>query len=769
MAMSREVSVELDGVTMRTRQHKWHKWHRIKEYYSRGAAYDGWVRMSSPGGYLIELNGRFHPTGYLRRSEVARAVSEGFWPRDKKLADGDAVTVAVVEYDDKRYHLTFGLSALYERREDTAFETISVGAEVKGTVTAHVYGGAFVDLDGGGRCYLSRGEIPFPDHLRGKPIENLLYVGDRIRAKVIDKDKKKKRFDLSISALTTTASSTKTPAMPTASGSDHEKVESDTEPEDDVLHTGKRILVAENDPLYLELIMEHLRRAGHKVETAGTLEEARRKAITESFDFIVADISFESGEKSTPHVLAWCKEIGAPKAVFVTGMYTPFDMDLIKEQRKRVREALVKPLDWDRLVRILDSLDAPGAFEFEVFDMDTESEDSEKRRFSPSADEYQAMKEAFQKVEMSFPTCGVCLLRGKSGSREFECLFQKRLDRFRLNKLLVDAKYNWKYSPVGDVVFKGQACRVSGLSSDDQGEFSHFLDASEMSFGALIGEPVMVYGVSAAGVFVFYPPGLSSRDEDCELIAGACRRASVEVETARSLADVTATHTRLSASSILLHELGGEVGNLDLVDTLKERLNEGDLDEAMETLAKLKDASLRLKNTIEFFRTASRQMEAAERKSLCQIVHQVVDFMAPKAEKSGVILVPDISSELEHHLYPVNPIRQIMVNVILNAIVQILGTVKRQREIRVVGGIDESDEKRPVFIRVIDSANGIHAAHVEQVFDPYFTTRKDGTGLGLHICRRLALALGGEISVEESWMYQGTTFLLRLPRGDDEE
>jgi signal transduction histidine kinase len=63
----------------------------------------------------------------------------------------------------------------------------------------------------------------------------------------------------------------------------------------------------------------------------------------------------------------------------------------------------------------------------------------------------------------------------------------------------------------------------------------------------------------------------------------------------------------------------------------------------------------------------------------------------------------------------------------------------------------------------IDNGPGIHAQHLEHIFDLGFSTRAEGTGLGLFTTRGLVEALGGKVTVSASVMFVGTTFVIDLP------
>src|SRR5207245_6453086 len=67
-----------------------------------------------------------------------------------------------------------------------------------------------------------------------------------------------------------------------------------------------------------------------------------------------------------------------------------------------------------------------------------------------------------------------------------------------------------------------------------------------------------------------------------------------------------------------------------------------------------------------------------------------------------------------------------------------------------------------VLIKFIDSGGGMSAGNMGRVFEPYFTTKPSGTGLGLLIVRRIVREHGGELSIESS-QGKGLTLTIRLP------
>jgi signal transduction histidine kinase len=108
-------------------------------------------------------------------------------------------------------------------------------------------------------------------------------------------------------------------------------------------------------------------------------------------------------------------------------------------------------------------------------------------------------------------------------------------------------------------------------------------------------------------------------------------------------------------------------------------------------------------------------------------------------------------------VFPVDPalIQQVAVNLILNAAEAIGGTGVVGLETRIVDG-------GALEIAVQDSGPGVPAELAEEIFRPFFTTRRGGTGLGLAISRKLVESHGGRLRVEPA-PGGGARFILVLP------
>ena len=102
---------------------------------------------------------------------------------------------------------------------------------------------------------------------------------------------------------------------------------------------------------------------------------------------------------------------------------------------------------------------------------------------------------------------------------------------------------------------------------------------------------------------------------------------------------------------------------------------------------------------------------------------------------------------------------QVFVNVLLNAVQQ----CHRGATVRLSTSIEDDGRGRPLKIRFTDTGPGIHRRDFDRIFEFGFTTRPDGSGMGLFISRGLIESLNGRILVESSYILVGTTFLIELP------
>jgi PAS domain S-box-containing protein len=121
-----------------------------------------------------------------------------------------------------------------------------------------------------------------------------------------------------------------------------------------------------------------------------------------------------------------------------------------------------------------------------------------------------------------------------------------------------------------------------------------------------------------------------------------------------------------------------------------------------------------------------------------------------------------VQTRLSEGLFPIHgdrvQLQQVVLNLFLNA-VEAMGSVEaKPRDLLITTEQDHAG----VIVAVRDSGPGIHPAHLERIFESFYTTKPNGTGMGLSICRSIVAAHAGRLWVEANEP-RGTIFQFTLP------
>ncbi len=147
--------------------------------------------------------------------------------------------------------------------------------------------------------------------------------------------------------------------------------------------------------------------------------------------------------------------------------------------------------------------------------------------------------------------------------------------------------------------------------------------------------------------------------------------------------------------------------------------------------------------------------------SLQQLIRHVLKTVEGQARERGIIVETDLSPEIGEIPLDADRIMQVFLNLCLNAIAAMEGG----GTLRITLGRQNS---RTVRIELADTGIGISDQDLPRVFDPYFTTKPSGTGLGLPIVHKVVEAHGGEVTIR-SEQGRGTTVTVLLPSVPDTE
>jgi PAS domain S-box-containing protein len=198
-----------------------------------------------------------------------------------------------------------------------------------------------------------------------------------------------------------------------------------------------------------------------------------------------------------------------------------------------------------------------------------------------------------------------------------------------------------------------------------------------------------------------------------------------------------------------LRWLDGEVPRIDQARSAVEQMI-GSARRASEVIARLR--ALSRKGALE---TAQLDINKA--------IDDVIALIREEISVHGVSLRLDLGASLP----PVDgdriQLQQVIMNLLMNSIQAMSRVTGRPRELRIRTHEQGSDQ---IFVAVEDSGPGIEPGNIDRVFNAFFTTRPDGIGMGLSICRSIVEAHGGRLWATAN-VPHGTTFQFTLPVNAD--
>jgi signal transduction histidine kinase len=163
--------------------------------------------------------------------------------------------------------------------------------------------------------------------------------------------------------------------------------------------------------------------------------------------------------------------------------------------------------------------------------------------------------------------------------------------------------------------------------------------------------------------------------------------------------------------------------------------------------------------TEAYLRFARLPRPRLEREDLRALVQALVAFIQPELAAANITVDADLPTGLPPVLADENQLRQALLNLLRNAKEAMGDGGRLTLRARAIADDRGGDS---VELEIGDTGPGIRAEHLGKVFDPFFSTKEGGTGLGLALTQQIIVEHGGTIAVS-SVAGQGTTFRLRLP------
>ena len=236
-----------------------------------------------------------------------------------------------------------------------------------------------------------------------------------------------------------------------------------------------------------------------------------------------------------------------------------------------------------------------------------------------------------------------------------------------------------------------------------------------------------------------------------------------DVTETRRRTETTIESEKISALTLLAagvaHEIGNPLNSLNIHLQLMERelknLPAKKAQRLRDDIRVARDEIQRLDRIINQFLHAVRPTKPdLQRASLNDVVTETLVLLEHELASRDIFVEQELADELPKTLVDQAQLKQAFYNVIKNAL----------QAMRACGILCVRTEvtDTQVIVSFIDTGQGITPEQIGRIFEPYYTTKKEGSGLGLMIVQRIVREHGGTIEVESN-VGRGTTFRIKLP------
>jgi signal transduction histidine kinase len=247
--------------------------------------------------------------------------------------------------------------------------------------------------------------------------------------------------------------------------------------------------------------------------------------------------------------------------------------------------------------------------------------------------------------------------------------------------------------------------------------------------------------------------------EEFNAMAGAIEEREQELVRSARLAAVG------KMAAVITHEVRNPLSSIGLnAELLDEELGKvaagTSPDEARTLLVAMQKEVDRLTDiTEEYLRFARLPRPRLEKEQLADIASGLVEFQKGELETRGIHVQAELARDLPPVMADEAQIRQALLNLVRNA-AEAMSPGGGTLRLSTARGKNGSVE-----VRVADTGPGIPPEHLDRIFEPFFSTKDGGTGLGLALTQQIVVEHGGKLHVESS--ASGTTFVVELPVAAD--
>lgn len=263
----------------------------------------------------------------------------------------------------------------------------------------------------------------------------------------------------------------------------------------------------------------------------------------------------------------------------------------------------------------------------------------------------------------------------------------------------------------------------------------------------------------------FYVAPLDNRDAEEDLVGHVIILRDQTRTVARQRREVESGKLEAvtSLAAGVAHEIGNPLNSLNIhlqvvERKIRKRIDPDTAGDLLESLEIARGEIRRLHFIVEEFLNAVRPVRPEPQTTdLNALVEEAMTFLGPEIADRRIATILDLADGLPLLHVDQDQMKQVFYNLVRNSC-QAMGS---DGELRVSTGCDDEN----VFVTFADNGPGIPADQVSRVFEPYYTTKKTGSGLGLLIVHRIVSDHGGSVEFR-SREGTGTEVTVHLPRAE---
>jgi PAS domain S-box-containing protein len=243
------------------------------------------------------------------------------------------------------------------------------------------------------------------------------------------------------------------------------------------------------------------------------------------------------------------------------------------------------------------------------------------------------------------------------------------------------------------------------------------------------------------------------------------RQAETALNEARNeLARVTRQTTLAAMTASIAHEINQPLAAIATHANAATRWLvrvQPDIDEARAALRHIGDDARRASEVVAGIRAMFRNdRQERQRVSVNALVQEILGLVRSDLESRGIAAESELPDGLPDVMAERVQLQQVILNLVMNAAEAMSAVTDRKRSLLVQSRAEPED----VLITVADSGTGIDPKDAERIFEAFYSTKPQGMGMGLSICRSIVEAHGGRLWAEAG-VPHGSVFHVQLPIG----